>query len=256
MPHNIEAKNNGVPMKNAQSISNVEYAGGDELWALEKYLVNYNQSLILKLTKNQKKTRDVLEFGAGIGTLAVLWEKATGIKPECLEIDPKQQSIIRERGFNCHDTIGAIKKTFDVIYTSNVLEHIDDDISALKQLHSKLKAGGVLIIYVPAFKMLYSEFDEKIGHYRRYERRSLLKKLNQSGFVVDSSCYSDSIGFFAWLYLKIKGYSKKGSSADSMKFYDKFIFPLSEIFDDLGFKYLFGKNILVYAKKSSQINHA
>ena len=244
-----------ISPNSVQSDSNLEYAGGDELWALEKYLVNYNQSLILKLVKNQKESLDVLEFGAGIGTLATLWNKVTGVKPDCLEIDPKQQSIIRERGFNCHDSIATIDKTFDVIYTSNVLEHIEDDLLTLKQLHSKLKDNGALVIYVPAFQMLYSELDEKIGHYRRYEKQDLLKKLNQSGFVVDSSYFSDSIGFFAWLYMKIKGYSDKKSTSESMRFYDKFIFPLSEIFDAIGFKYLFGKNILIYATKSNLMHY-
>jgi ubiquinone/menaquinone biosynthesis C-methylase UbiE len=251
----LDSTNTKVILKNAQSTSNVEYAGGDELWALEKYLINYNQSLIYKLTKNQKESQSVLEFGAGIGTLAMLWSKATGIKPECLEIDPKQQSIIRERGFYCHESIATIDKKFDVIYTSNVLEHIEDDLLALKELNSKLKKDGAIVIYVPAFQMLYSEFDKKIGHYRRYEKQDLLQKLNRAGFVVDSAYFSDSIGFFAWLYMKIKGYSDKKSTSKSMRFYDKFIFPLSEIFDDIGLKYLFGKNILIYAKKSNLINH-
>ncbi|MBM3590534.1 MAG: class I SAM-dependent methyltransferase [Alphaproteobacteria bacterium] len=70
--------------KNAQTCSKNNYAGTDELWAGEKYLINYNQDLISKLTKNQHKSNDVLEFGAGIGTLANLWLRETGIKPECL----------------------------------------------------------------------------------------------------------------------------------------------------------------------------
>lgn len=240
--------------RNAQTTLNYEYAGSDELWAAEKFLVNYNQDLITKLTKNLTPANDVLEFGAGIGTLANLWAQRTGIKPECLEIDPKQRPIIEARGFRCHSAIQDIEQEFDVIYTSNVLEHIDDDQQALRYLYAKLKPSGTLIIYVPAFQVLYSKLDEKIGHYRRYEKKDLLAKLRRAGFVVREASYADCIGFFAWLYIKIRGYSEQKAQDKSMQIYDRYIFPVSKIFDALGCKYIFGKNILVYAQKPHSPN--
>jgi SAM-dependent methyltransferase len=238
-----------TPPKNAQTSSKTEYAGSDELWAGERALIKYNRDLISKLVKGQEQSKDVLEFGAGIGTLAHLWELSTGTKPECLEIDPNQRAIVKGRGFRCHEELEKNNKMFDTIYTSNVLEHIKNDRKILKQLYSKIKPGGSLIIYVPAFQLLYSELDEKVGHYRRYEKKDLLEKLNESGFAVAKFRYSDSIGFFAWLYIKVKGYSATKSEDKSMKIYDKYVFPLSKICDNLGCKYLFGKNILVVAQK-------
>jgi hypothetical protein len=235
--------------KNAQSEFNTNFAGSDELWAGEKCLINYNQDLISKLTKNQRNAKDVLEFGAGIGTLADLWTLSTGTKPECVEIDPEQRSIIEKRGFRCYGSLHSIEKSFDVIYTSNVLEHIEEDSLTLNQLNSKIKSGGALIIYVPAFQLLYSELDEKVGHYRRYEKKALIIKLNNAGFRVSNFYFSDSIGFFAWLYIKMKGYSSKKNGVKSMRLYDKYIFPISRLMDALGCKYIFGKNILVYAQK-------
>jgi hypothetical protein len=61
--------------------------------------------------------------------------------------------------------------------------------------------------------------------------------------------YSDSIGFFAWLYEKYGGRSPEMSSENSMRIYDKFIFPLSKVFDGFGLRFIFGKNLLVHAKK-------
>ena len=63
--------------------------------------------------------------------------------------------------------------------------------------------------------------------------------------------YVDSIGFFASLALKIFGYNTNSGlgSRKSIKFYDKYIFPVSKIFDMIGLKYLFGKNLLIIAKK-------
>lgn len=234
---------------NAQTSTNKSYAGGDGLWASEKYLVNYNQDLIRKLTKHQNQSEDVLEFGAGIGTLADLWHKKTGIKPKCVEIDPEQLRIIKIRGFDCYENLDVITRKFDLIYTSNVLEHIQDDRAVLRELYSKLKNGGSLVIYVPAFPILYSAIDEKVGHFRRYHKRDLLEKLKTAGFAVTSSHYSDSLGFFVWLYIKFRGYSSVNEHSKARYIYDKILFPLSKGLDILGLRFAFGKNLLVYAKK-------
>lgn len=233
----------------AQTNSNSEYAGKNVLWAGERSLTNYNQDLIAKLTKNYKSAKDVLEFGAGIGTLASLWEKATQVKPECLEIDPEQRLIIQSRGFTCYENLSSLRKNFDVIYASNVLEHIEDDLQTLRELNAKLKPGGTLMLYVPAFRMLYSELDEKVGHYRRYQRAELLGKLQAAGFTVNKYYFADSLGFFAWLYMKVKGYSSGSTEETRMKIYDRYLFPLSRTLDQLGLRLLFGKNILVFARK-------
>jgi SAM-dependent methyltransferase len=235
--------------KNAQTSAHVEFAASGELWAAEEFLVNYNQSLILKLTEHQQKSRDVLEFGAGIGTLAKLWEQQTGVKPECVEIDPKLRAIVEKRGFICSASLDVVGKRYETIYTSNVLEHIEDDRKILCQLNSKLKAGGSLVIYVPAFQSLYSTIDENIGHFRRYSKKDLLGKLKEAGFEVVNSRYSDSIGFFAWLYKKYALRSSQMASGNSMRIYDKFIFPLSNAFDRFGVKFIFGKNLFVHARK-------
>lgn len=238
-----------IKPKNAQSDLNRHYTGQDELWIGERYCINYNQDLISKLTRHQNGATDVLEFGAGIGTLAHLWEQSTGIKPECLEIDPKQKDILIQRGFHCYDNLSSVNKSFELIYTSNVLEHIENDLSILYQLNSKIKIGGTLVIYVPAFQILYSDFDEKLGHYRRYEKKDLLEKLNQAGFRINHAHFSDSIGFLTWLYIKMKGYTSSKSEAKKIRVYDQYIFPVSRLFDTLGCKYLFGKNLLIYAQK-------
>ena len=236
--------------KNAQNSTNNKFSATAELKAGEKSLTNYNRHLIKKLTKLNKSSTNVLEFGAGLGTLAALWELETGIQPHCLEIDPNLQSIIERRGFHCYESLDSVKKKFDLIYSSNVLEHIEDDQLALKQINSKLNEDGALIIYVPAFQILYSDLDENSGHYRRYTKHDLINKLESAGFDIHGVSYMDCIGFFAWLYIKLKRYVPNKSAESSMKAYDRFIFPLSGFLDELGFKYIFGKNLLVYARKS------
>ena len=70
-------------------------------------------------------------------------------------------------------------------------------------------------------------------------------------FQIVYSSYLDSLGFFASLVMKIIGYDeKKGiGSPKSLKFYDKYIIPISFFLDRIGLKFFFGKNLVLLAKK-------
>jgi SAM-dependent methyltransferase len=223
------------------------------LWANEKFLKRYNGDVVAALSRHAGKASDVLEFGAGIGTLALLWQDRTKVKPECLEIDDELRATLQQRGLVCHRDIDAMDQSFDTIYSSNVLEHIDDDVAMLKKIHARLKPGGNLALFVPAFMCIYSDLDAAVGHYRRYEKAELLEKLRLAGFVVQDCHYADSIGFFAWWSTRLSGYSpdKKLGSNNSLAVYDRFIYPLSKLLDWVGFRHLFGKNIVVHARRSA-----
>ena len=69
----------------------------------------------------------------------------------------------------------SINKSYDLIFTSNVLEHIEDDVTILHDLFLHTNDGGQLVVYVPAFQFLYSRLDEKAGHFRRYSKKDLEK---------------------------------------------------------------------------------
>lgn len=237
--------------RTVQTEENTNYAGAAELWANEANLPRYNLDIVRKLSRLASSNARVLEFGAGIGSLAQICAKEKGIKPTCLEIDPNLKNIIQERGFECHSSLENIEGQFDLIYSSNVLEHIEDDQKALEHLYQKLKPGGILALYLPAFQCLYSDFDAAIGHYRRYEKAELMNKLKNANFAIEKCEYADSIGFFAWLTIKSKKYDQntKTSNDGQLKLYDQYIFPLSHLLDSFGMKYVFGKNLLAIARK-------
>jgi SAM-dependent methyltransferase len=71
---------------------------------------------------------------------------------------------------------------FDVIGAFDVLEHIDDDESVLRQMRGALTTGGGIVITVPQHEWLWSQFDEACGHRRRYTRRGLVGKVRAAGF--------------------------------------------------------------------------
>lgn len=227
------------------------YTGIDELYDSESCLQNNNASIANSLSTSFSKKSSLADFGAGIGTLALLIEKIIGKKPVCIEPDSTLQHVLKKRGLTTYASLQSTTDLFDGIYTSNVLEHIEDDTETLKQLRFALKDNGILAIYVPAFMCLYSEMDRKVGHYRRYAKSELIEKLKVSGYTIIQCHYCESVGFFASLAIKWFGY-KKGSALGnqrSLKIYDNYIHPLNKILDNMGCKYLFGKNLLVIARK-------
>ena len=195
--------------------------------------------------------RENFDFEARCRTLAKIIRKKAINSPFCIEIDEYFKSILIKNGFIVFENIKDTKDQYDFIYSSNVLEHIFDDINSLQQLESKLTKNGKLVLYLPAFQILFSDLDRSVGHFRRYSKRRILKITSLTGFRVDKMFYVDSLGFFCSFIIQILGWNTKFGvgSKNSLKLYDKFIFPISKFLDSLGFKYILGKNIFVCLKK-------
>lgn len=233
-----------------QSEDNANYSGLTDLYLSEKYLINYNNYIVKLFSQVFSKQDKLLDFGAGIGTITVKMQSIGFRNIECHEIDDRERNIILKRGLSLTGCMDKLLNTFDGVFTSNVLEHIDDDAAALQTIRSVLKKNGYLAIYVPAFDILYSDLDFQMGHYRRYNFEKLNKLLTKSNFKIIKYSYIDSIGFFASFVIKIFGYHKTLNIGDSksLYFYDRFVLPISSILDKIGLKKLFGKNIIVIAK--------
>ena len=239
--------------KQSQSITNPAYSGMSELLATENSLVNYSKSIVRKLHRKMNLTTSskICEFGAGTGFLADIFRSEFQIEPDCIELDPKLILLIKSKKLKCFQTLVESPQNYDGIYSSNVLEHIEEDSKTLKQLFDALKPGGVIGIYVPAHPMLYSTMDEQIGHVRRYTKRELKDKVLEAGFSIQSLTYDEFLGFFASAFVKLVGYKETANlgSKKSLAFYDRFVFPISQALDFLGFRYLLGKNLILIAVK-------
>ncbi len=231
------------------------YAGITELADAERGLLNYYSNIISLVFDNSSlKSLDmanlrVLEFGAGTGYLSQLIEDKYRIKVDCLEIDQTLIGILKNKGFKTFSSLETITGKYDLIFSSNVLEHIEDDRRVLADLRQYLEFNGQLVTYVPAFPILFSNLDISVGHYRRYTKGELKEKLSQAGYVVGRIQYADSLGFPASLLLRLVGYKSQGNlgGLTSLSVYDRLIFPISKFLDKVGFKYLLGKNLIVHA---------
>jgi SAM-dependent methyltransferase len=70
-----------------------------------------------------------------------------------------------------------------------VIEHLDDDLGALREYHRVLRPGGVIFVSVPAYQWLWGRHDELAAHRRRYSARQLLAVMDRAGFAVDRHTY-------------------------------------------------------------------
>ncbi|MGI9264633.1 MAG: class I SAM-dependent methyltransferase, partial [Gammaproteobacteria bacterium] len=111
-----------------------------------------------------------------------------------------------------------------------------------------LRPGGRLLLYVPAFNVLFSSMDRKVGHFRRYRRRQLVALAGAAGFTVEQGRYVDSLGFLAALLYRFVGGDSGDINRRSLAVYDRFVFPLSRLLDTILWPFA-GKNLLVTAAK-------
>ena len=97
----------------------------------------------------------------------------------------------------------AVTSRWTLLVMLNVLEHIENDVQALKKAFNLLKPGGVLIIEVPASPGLYGAYDRQLRHFRRYSAPELYGKLASAGFTVRRKSHLGFILFPAFAAVKL-----------------------------------------------------
>ncbi len=174
----------------------------------------------------------VLEIGAGHGELTERLRRdakvtATDLSKRCVD-----ELALRFAG--CPEVevlqadvaaLGAEDRKFDSVVLINVLEHIDDDADALAELREVLKPGGRLCVFVPAFEGLYSDFDRRIGHRRRYRRSRLVSTFDRAGLGVIEARYVNTVGALAW-WLFSRQLGQVPTQRWSVRLYDKVAVPV------------------------------
>jgi cyclopropane fatty-acyl-phospholipid synthase-like methyltransferase len=225
---------------------------GDEL-VLFQYATNWKKYFSKQIMPFIKG--NVLEVGAGIGSTTQLLNDGSSNQWLMLEPDEKMFEMLGKRieskefPANCQlqkGTIDQITSTFDTIIYIDVLEHIENDAEEMKKAAALLNAGGHIIVLSPAFNFLFSPFDKAIGHYRRYNRK-MFRKISPDGLQLISNRYYDTVGYFAALMNKLF-LRQKYPTLKQVKFWDKWMVPVSRIKDKLLF-HSFGKSIIAVWQK-------
>lgn len=204
--------------------------------------------------------RRVLEIGPGYGQYTEAFVNESR-EVYALDIDAKcvahlQRALPQVKAVEgnldsdeCLESFQDIR--FDTVIALNVLEHIADDVAALKRLNSVTIAGGELLLLVPAHIRLYGQMDRLAGHYRRYNKQMLGKVLREAGFRVVEMKYINPVGGMGW-YLNSKFYKPASLSTQAVNsqilFFDKYVLPLSRLLTPV-FEGFFGQSLWCRAIK-------
>lgn len=230
-------------------MSELDYVGTElELFAKAVNWKGYYASRISSCIRG-----DVLEVGAGIGgTTRVLWP-ASARSWVCLEPDPGMAASMRAglASFRdgpvpsvvtgCVEDLGADAR-FDCVLYIDVLEHIESDAAEMERAAKLLRPGGRLVVLSPAHDFLFSEFDRQIGHYRRYDRRSL-RAVRPEGVVEEACFYLDSAGTLLSLANRLM-LRASAPTEGQILVWDRWVIPVSRVLDRL-LGYRLGKTIVV-----------
>lgn len=164
-------------------------------------------------------------------------------------------------------TMGALDRNYDIVTAFDVFEHIEQDVTGLRNVHEMLSDDGALILSVPQHMFLWSKLDEIVYHKRRYSRTEMVEKLRQSGFTpirVTSHVFT----LFPLMALsRLLDRAKSAKSADTgtedQALSDRVTFSggvnwlfnkimyLDEAFIRLGLSLPFGGTLVVVARKSA-----
>jgi len=197
------------------------------LWAILRYAISDNLyveddrggEILERLNRAPRFTRwmadvirpyvgqRVIEIGAGIGNMsvhlmprAVYW--ATDVNSEYLDYLETMKTTRPYMRVGYTNAVEADSfpagETFDTVVCLNVVEHLEDDVGALRNIWSVLEPGGRAVILVPNDPNLYGSLDKVLGHCRRYTTEQLVAVSQEAGFHVEEVLKFNRPGVPAW----------------------------------------------------------
>ncbi|MBC7850071.1 MAG: class I SAM-dependent methyltransferase [Chitinophagaceae bacterium] len=120
---------------------------------------------------------------------------------------------------------------FDTVVALNVIEHIENDLLAIRNCSQLLKNGGRLIILVPAWQKLYNNMDRELGHFKRYTVPQISSVITTAGFDVVHQQYFNAAGMAGW-FVSGSLLKKKMIPGNQLRFYNTMV-PVFKTVDRL-----------------------
>ncbi len=133
----------------------------------------------------------ILDVGCGTGATTASLSAFGNVSG--IDMGPAALRHARARGLSVArgsaEQLPVRTAALDVLVSLDVIEHLDDDRRALREMLRVLRPGGILLATVPAYAFLWSGHDEAIGHRRRYLRPQLRERVAEAGFEIALCSY-------------------------------------------------------------------
>ena len=146
--------------------------------------------------KSSRINMRILDLGCGAGTIAYyLFEK--GYQVDASDLFQSARSFLGqslECNFFAFDLLNqaipdARVGQYDVVVLGDVIEHFSDPVAVLKKARKFLKINGRIVVTVPALAGLWTDYDVKSGHKKRYNQQTLRREIKEAKYVVEMTAY-------------------------------------------------------------------
>lgn len=199
---------------------------------------------------------DALEIGSGLGHYARTWlalgERVTASEGTAARVEALRARLAQaapEVPVRLLHAPVTERGEFSAVVACNVLEHIPDDVEALRSFKGLVRDGGRIVLIVPAFDLAMSAFDRAVGHQRRYTVPALRRVLSRAGLQVERIHYVNWLGLVAWVVMMkwLKGRPKDGPL---LRLWDAVVIPLVR-FTERWVRPPFGQSVFAVAVKQA-----
>ena len=193
-----------------------------------------------------------IEVGSGLGDYALEWAPHFA-KFTATEADPERLLLLKER-LHGHPSIDVRELLLPTEergqYTGavsyNVLEHIEDHVSALRSMARLVRPGGRVVLIVPAFMFAMSPVDIATGHVRRYTKRTMRAAMTEAGLTIEKLHYANALGLIGY-YMATSVFKLTPKEGPMVKFYDRLVLPVTKGAESL-VRPPFGQSVFVVAR--------
>lgn len=137
----------------------------------------------------------------------------------------------------------------DTVLCFNVIEHIEDDASAVRNMAALLRPGGHLLLLAPALEALYTDLDRLAGHVRRYRRKGL-RDLLPGSLETRLLRYFNPVGGVGWWLNRFRETRSLEDRAvrAQVVFFDRYVLPVSRLLGPLTASF-FGQSVICVSRK-------
>ena len=197
-----------------------------------------------------------MEVGSGLGDYAAAFLAAGVPRMTLSDVEAVRLGALRAR-FADDARVDVVElnlarplaRQHSAVFAFNVLEHIEDDAGALRNAASMVRDDGAVIMLVPAFSFAMSDFDRKVGHMRRYTKRSLRRAFEEAGLEIEVLHYVNAPGLLAW-FVGMRLLRQTPTDGLPVRLWDRLIVPVARALETR-IRPPFGQSVFAVARRRS-----